>query len=82
MNETKQSVLIKSQTEAQLTRLAKDAYDRFGKLSKKERILDRIKYHTDFLIIDNFNKERSRYHIIKLEILKEMLEEGTKIEDD
>jgi hypothetical protein len=34
------------------------------------------------LIIDNFDKERSRYHIIKLEILKEMLEEGAKIEDD
>jgi hypothetical protein len=82
MSETKQSVLIRSQTEAQLTRPAKDAYDRFGKLSKKERILDMIKYHTDFLIMDNFDKKRSRYHIIKLAILKEMLEEGIKIEDD
>jgi len=41
-----------------------------------------IKYHTDFLIMDNFDKKRSRYHIIKLAILKEMLEEGIKIEDD
>jgi len=82
MSETKQSVLIRSQTEAQLTRPAKDAYDRFGKLSKKERILDMIKYHTDFLIMDNFDKKRSRYHIIKLAILKKMLEEGIKIEDD
>jgi len=82
MSETKQSVLIRSQTEAQLIRPAKDAYDRFGKLSKKERILDMIKYHTDFLIMDNFDKKRSRYHIIKLAILKEMLEEGIKIEDD
>jgi hypothetical protein len=82
MNETKQSVLIKSQTEAQLTRLAKDAYDRFGKLSKKERILDMIKYHTEFLIADNFDKKRSRYHIIKLEILKVMLEEEMKVKDD
>jgi hypothetical protein len=82
MSETKQSVLIRSQTKAQLTRSAKDAYDRFGKLSTQEKILDMIKYHTDFLIMDNFDKKRSRYHIIKLAILKEMLEEGIKIEDD
>ena len=82
MSETKQSVLIRSQTKAQLTRPPKDAYDRFGNLSTQEKILDRIKYHTDFLVIDNFDKKRSRYHIIKLAILKEMLEEGIKIEDD
>ena len=82
MSETKQSISIRSQTEAQLTRPAKDAYDRFEKLSKKERILDMIKYHTDFLIIDNFDKKRSRYHIIKLEILKVMLEEEMKVKDD
>ena len=78
MSDTKQSVLIRSQTKAQLTRPPKDAYDRFGKLSTKEKILDMIKYHTEFLINDNFDKKRSRYHIIKLEILKEMLEEGIK----
>ena len=82
MSDTKQSVLIRSQTKAQLTRPPKDAYDRFGNLSMQEKILDRIKYHTDFLITDNFDKDRSRYHIMKLEILKEMLEEGVKIEDD
>ena len=82
MSDTKQSILIRSQTEAQLTRPPKDAYDRFGKLSTQEKILDMIKYHTDFLIMDNFDKKRSRYHIIKLAILKEMLEEGIKIEDD
>jgi len=82
MSDTKQSILIKSQTKAQLTRPPKDAYDRFGKLSTQEKILDMIKYHTDFLIMDNFDKKRSRYHIIKLAILKEMLEEGIKIEDD
>jgi hypothetical protein len=82
MSDTKQSILIRSQTKAQLTRPPKDAYDRFGKLSTQEKILDMIKYHTDFLIMDNFDKKRSRYHIIKLAILKEMLEEGTKVEDD
>lgn len=82
MSGTKETISIRSQTKAQLTRPPKDAHDKFGNLSMQEKILDRIKYHTDFLIIDNFNKERSRYHIIKLEILKEMLEEGTKIEDD
>jgi hypothetical protein len=82
MSGTKENISIRSQIKAQLTRPPKDAHDKFGNLSMQEKILDRIKYHTDFLIIDNFNKERSRYHIIKLEILKEMLEEGTKIEDD
>jgi len=82
MSETKQSISIRSQTKAQLTRPAKDEYDRFGKLSKKERILEMIKYHTEFLIADNFDKKRSRYHIIKLEILKVMLEEEMKIKDD
>jgi hypothetical protein len=82
MNETKQSVLIKSQTEAQLTRPAKDAYDRFGNLSTQEKILEMIKHHTEFLIMDNFDKKRSRYHIIKLEILKVMLEEEMKVKND
>ena len=75
MSETKQSVLIRSQTKAQLTRPPKDAYDRFGNLSRQEKILDRIKYHTNFLVTEN-DKARSRYHTIKLEVLKEMLEEG------
>ena len=78
----REHILRRLEIEIQLTRPPKDEYDRFGNLSRQEKILDRIKYHTDFLIIDNFDKERSRYHIIKLEILKEMLEEGTKIEDD
>ena len=78
----KEYTLIRSQLKAQLTRPPKDAYDRFGNLSTQEKILDRIKYHTDFLIMDNFDKKRSRHHIVKLEILKEMLEQGIKIEDD
>jgi hypothetical protein len=82
MNETKQSVLVRSQTKAQLTRPAKDAYDRFGNLSTQEKILEMIKHHTEFLIMDNFDKKRSRYHIIKLEILKVMLEEEMKVKND
>ena len=82
MSETKQSISIRSQTKEQLTRPPKDEYDRFSKLSTQEKILDRIKYHTEFLINDNFDKKRSRYHIIKLEILKVMLEEEMKVKDD
>ena len=82
MSEIKQNTLIRSQIKAQLTRPPKDEYDRFGNLSTQEKIFDMIKYHTNFLIADNFDKKRSRHHIIKLEILKKMLEEGVKIEDD
>ena len=78
----REHILRRLEIEIQLTRPAKDEYDRFGNLSRQEKILDRIKYHTDFLIMDNFDKKRSRHHIVKLEILKEMLEQGIKIEDD
>ena len=78
----REHILRRLEIEIQLTRPAKDEYDRFGKLSKKERILEMIKYHTEFLIADNFDKKRSRYHIIRLEILKVMLEEEMKIKDD
>ena len=78
----REHILRRLEIEIQLTRPPNDEYDRFGNLSRQEKILDRIKYHTDFLITDNFDKDRSRYHIMKLEILKEMLEEGVKIEDD
>ena len=78
----REHILRRLEIEIQLTRPAKDEYDRFGKLSKKERILEMIKYHTEFLIADNFDKKRSRYHIIRLEILKVMLEEEMKVKDD
>ena len=71
--------IIRAQLKAQLTRPPKDAYDRFGNLSMREKILDRIKYHTDFLLIDT-DRNRSRYHREKLEALKEMLEEVTKLD--
>jgi hypothetical protein len=82
MSGTKETISIRSQIKAQLTRPPKDEYDRFSKLSTQEKILDRIKYHTEFLINDNFDKKRGRYHIIKLEILKVMLEEEMKVKDD
>jgi hypothetical protein len=72
----REHVLRRLEIEIQLTRPAKDEYDRFGNLSRQEKILDRIEYHTNFLIVDNFDKNRSKYHTIKLEVLKEMLEEG------
>lgn len=72
----REHTLLRWEIETQLARPPKDEYDRFGNLSMQEKILDRIKYHTNFLITDNFDKNRSRRHIIKLEILKEMLEEG------
>ncbi len=72
----REHVLRRLEIEIQLTRPSKDEYDRFGNLSRQEKILDRIEYHTNFLIVDSFDKNRSRYHTIKLEVLKEMLEEG------
>jgi hypothetical protein len=72
--------LLKWEIERQLAKPAKDEYDRFGNLSIQKKILDRIEYHTNFLITDNFDKNRSRRHIMKIEILKEMLEEGNKDE--
>ena len=68
--------LLRWEIETQLARPPKDEYDRFGNLSIQKKILDRIEYHTNFLTTDNFDKDRSRYHRMKLEILKEMLEEG------
>jgi hypothetical protein len=59
MSGTKETISIRSQIKAQLTRPAKDAHDKFGNLSMQEKILDRIKYHTDFLIIDNFDKREA-----------------------
>ena len=71
----RERTLRRLEIEIQLTRPAKDEYDRFGNLSRQEKILDRIKYHTDFLITE-YDKGRIGYHTIKLEVLKEMLEEG------
>ena len=71
----RERILRRLEIEIQLTRPAKDEYDRFGNLSRQEKILDRIKYHTNFLMTE-YDKGRIGYHTIKLEVLKEMLEEG------